>query len=487
LTELARRADGAVKSMADLETAKSLLVKAQDDYKDANTKLKKAESEFQDASTRLTKSEKELKDSKEVAVKFEKEYKSAETARLMAEKNLVGEVEARTAADSARKKGDELVAALAKELQAAKLLPEKYDNAAILAAQKTVAARATGPTLTALLPAGTMAIGGGGLAAGQLTDIAERLTKAETASKTATEKLATETKRLQDAHNVDVKKLMDTFATSTTKLKDDHAAEAKKAADKFVADMKKLTDTYDARVKALESSVAEEKKAAEALAAKFKVDLGAAMSPAQALDVWLPLLTDLRRPADADPALATATKVLSTAPADSEDAAKAHTVAGLAHFLKGDTAKAREQFLLAQANRNYRGGAVQGWARAADVGLQSINDPLAPLRRPIDSHKTDARAGARFLDTGMKAYKAGRYAEAAAALTQSANADPSNPLAWYFLGAAKWETVGAEAARKEYEQGAEQERLSPIPARVIGNSLAPIQGAARDALTAARP
>ena len=94
------------------------------------------------------------------------------------------------------------------------------------------------------------------------------------------------------------------------------------------------------------------------------------------------------------------------------------------------------------------------------------------------------RVAARFLDTGVKAYKAGRYAEAATALAESAKADPSNPLAWYFLGAAKWETVGAEVARKEFEQGAEQERLSPIPARVIGNSLSPIQGAARDALTA---
>ena len=234
-------------------------------------------------------------------------------------------------------------------------------------------------------------------------------------------------------------------------------------ADKFVADMKKLTDTYDERVKALETSVAEEKKAAEVLAAKFKVDLGAAMSPAQALDVWLPLLTDLRRPADADPALATATKVLSTAPSDSEDAAKAHAVAGLAHFLKGDMGKAREQFLMAQASRAYRAGAGQGWARAADVGLQSINDPLAPLRRPIEPRKTDARVAARFLDTGVKAYKAGRYAEAATALAESAKADPSNPLAWYFLGAAKWETVGEEVARKEFEQGAEQERLSPIP------------------------
>jgi hypothetical protein len=66
-------------------------------------------------------------------------------------------------------------------------------------------------------------------------------------------------------------------------------------------------------------------------------------------------------------------------------------------------------------------------------------------------------------------------------------ADPGDPIAWYFLGAAKWETIGAAEARKEFEQGAEQERLSTLTTRVIGDRLAPIQGAARDALTAARP
>ena len=108
--------------------------------------------------------------------------------------------------------------------------------------------------------------------------------------------------------------------------------------------------------------MAEEKKAAEALAAKFKVDLGAAMSPAQALDVWLTLLTDLRRPSDADPALAATAKVLSTSPGESEDAAKARTVAGLAHFLKGDMNKAREMFAAAKASPAYRPTAGKPWA-----------------------------------------------------------------------------------------------------------------------------
>ena len=120
---------------------------------------------------------------------------------------------------------------------------------------------------------------------------------------------------------------------------------------------------------------------------KFKVDLGAAMSPAQALDVWLTLLTDLRRPSDSDPALAAAAKVLSSSPGESEDAAKARTVAGLAHFLKGDMNKAREMFAAAKASPAYRAAAGKPWARSADVGLQAIDDPLATLRRPVEPRK----------------------------------------------------------------------------------------------------
>ena len=119
--------------------------------------------------------------------------------------------------------------------------------------------------------------------------------------------------------------------------------------------------------------------------------------------------------------------------------------------------------------------------------MQAIDDPLATLRRPVETRKIDSRAAARHLDAGVKAYRAGRYAEAAAALAESVKADPGDPIAWYFLGAAKWETRGAEEARKEFEQGAEQERLSTLTSRAIADRLAPIQGPARDALTAARP
>jgi len=460
LTELAKRAGAAVTLMTEIKSANDKLAKAQSDYNEASAKLTKVQTDYQNANEKLTKSEKELAGAKADVMKFEKDYKSAEAIRLTVEKKLADEVNARVTADAGRKKGDELIAAMAKELQSAKLLPEKFDGAALLAAQKSAAARASDPKLATLI---------------------------ETETKVLKEAHAAEVKKLTDAYSAETKKLTDTHATSTTKLKDEQAAELKKAAELFAAEMKKLNEAHDARIRALEREVAEEKRAAEALTAKHKIDLGAAMSPAQALDVWLPLLTDLRRPSDADPALATASKVLSTYPADSEDAAKARTVAGLAHFLKGEMTRAREMFVAAKASPSFRAAAGKPWARSAAVGLQAIDDPLATLRRPVEARKIDSKAAARHLDAGVKAYKAGRFAEAAQALADSVKADPSDPIAWYFLGAAKWETTGAAEARKEFEQGAEQERASTLTTRAIGDRLAPIQGPARDALTAARP
>jgi hypothetical protein len=460
VAELAKRADAAVTVMADLKAANDKLAKAMSDYKDASEKLTKAQGDYKDTSEKLTKSEKDLKETKDLFVKIEKDYKAAEAGRLAAEKKATDETTARAASEKARKRGDDLIAAFAKELQSAKLLPEKYDDAALVAAQKSAALRASDSKLTDLIAAET-----------------KNLKDAHSA----------EVKKLNDNYTAETKKLMDGFATGAAKIKEDHVAEMKKLAEKYVADMKNLNENHDAKVKALENAVAEEKKAAEALAAKFKVDLGNAMSPAQALDVWLPLLTDLRRASDADPALATAMKVMSTSPNDSEDSAKARTVAGLAHFLKGDMTKAREMFVSAKASPAYKAAAGKSWAQAADTGLQSITDPLASFRRPVEPRKSDVLIAARHLDTGVKAYKAGRFADAAAALAESVKADSTDPVAWYFLGAAKWETAGADQAKKEFEQGAEQERRSPMTARTIGNLIAPIQGPARDALTAARP
>lgn len=489
LTELAKNANAAVTLMTELSAANEKLTKAEAGYKDASEKLVKAQGDYKDASAKLLKTETELKDSKTLLASLDKRVKTAEAMVADAEKAIKAERdradrtrEELVKSDQERKKNDDLLASLVKELQSAKLLPEKFDSAALLAAQKSAAARASDTKVSALIEAETKIL--------KESHAAETKKIADTQaaqSKKIKDEHAAEVKKLTDTYAAETKKLMDGYATEATKLKTDHAAELKQMADKFAVDMKKLTESHDAKVKSLELVVAEEKKAAEALAVKHRIDLGAAMSPAQALDVWLPLLTDLRRPADADAALATATKVLSTYPADSEDAAKARTVAGLAHFLKGDMSRAREMFVAARSSPAYRAGAGKPWTRAADVGLQSIDDPLAALRRPVEPRKVDPRAAARLLDAGVKAYRSGRFAEAAQALADSVKADPADPVAWYFLGAAKWETKGAEEARREFEQGAEQERLSTLSSRTIGDRLAPIQGAARDALTAARP
>jgi tetratricopeptide (TPR) repeat protein len=483
--------EGPKQAMAELQKRADDGVRAVTELKNTTAKLTQNATDLKNATAKATQLEKDLTAQKAAVTKLEKEVKAERDALETADLKFIK-------AEDARKKGDELIAALAKELQAAKLLPEKFDAESLLAAQKSAATRATGPTLSALLPSGMVAVGGGGLSAGHLADVAERLTRAEAAAKAADTKLATETKKLRDEHAAEVKKLtdgyaaetkklMDTYATGTTKLKEDHAGELKKMTDKFAADMKTLADTHATKVKTLEAAVTQEKERAEALAAKFKVDLGNAMSPAQALDVWLPLLTDLRRGGDAEPALATATKVMETAPADSEDAAKARTVAGMAHFVKGEMGKAKAMFEAARSSPAYRAAAGKAWARAADIGLQSITDPLAPYRRPVEVTQRDTRAAARHLDTGVKAYRAGRYTDATTALTESTKADPANPVAWYFLGAAKWGAGSPDRAKDDFLQGAEREKFSTLSTRVISDALTPIQGAARDALNAARP
>jgi Flp pilus assembly protein TadD len=141
----------------------------------------------------------------------------------------------------------------------------------------------------------------------------------------------------------------------------------------------------------------------------------------------------------------------------------------------------------ARSSPAHKAAAGKEWAKVADVGLASIDDPLAPYRLPVEKPKRNPKVAARFLDAGIAAYKAGRYPEAAAALTESTEADPTDPIAWYFLGASRWATGSTGQANKDFAQGGEWEKLSPLPARTIGGRLSPIQGPGRDALDLARP
>lgn len=517
LADAQMKAAAAVKLMTELAEANTKLAKAQSDFTDANTKLAKAQIDLKAATDKVTRAETDLKAAMNEYTK--KEKLAADTlAKAQKEIDLLkGQV---TKAETDRKAAADVVSSLAKELQAIKLLPAEYDTAALLSAQRAAMQRATGPTLSALIPSGMAALGGGGLTAGQLLDVAERLTKAETAAKAAADKLtaetrrleaehATEIKKLKDSHAAEVKKLTDNYAAEvkkltdsytagTSKLKDDHAAELKKLTDKFAADMKKqgddhtaalkkLTDGYDAKIKGLEATVAQQKVEAEALAAKFKTDLGNALTPTTALDIWLPLLADLRRPADAAAALATAQKVLATAPRDSEDAAKARTVAGWAHLLTNRLPQAREMFSAARSSPAYTAATGKPWVKAADTGLATLDDPLASYRVPVPVGTHDPVGAIRFLDAGIGAYKAQRYADAVEALVEATKRDAANPLAWYYLGAARWATGDTQKAKDDFAQAAEREKLSPISSRTLNDALAPIQGAARNALNLVRP
>ncbi len=451
---------------------------------------------LKDATEKLTTASRDLKDAQALVTKLEKDVKAADIAKLAVEEKLIAEEKARVTAqnnlaatEKAREASDAVVASLARELQTAKLLPGKFDTAELLAAQKAAADRATGPNLATLVPPGMMAVAGAGLSSAQLVDVADRLVKAELAAKVASDRLAIETKRITTEHADAMKKLAEVHATNVAKLKDDQTAELKKAADEFAADAKKLADGFDAKMKDLQLAVAKEKEAKEAAVAQFKRDLGNAISPNQALDLWLPLLIELRRRSDTDPALATAEKVLASAPAESEDAGKAHTVAGLAFLFKGDRAAARMQFQRARTNPTHAPAraAEKLWATAADIGLESVTDPLALYRTPIELPKRDTARAARYLDAGIRAYKEDRFADAMTALTESTKADPTNPVAWYFLGSAKWARGMTDQANDDFRQGAVREAASNKTTRTITESLTVIQGAPRDALTAARP
>ena len=205
------------------------------------------------------------------------------------------------------------------------------------------------------------------------------------------------------------------------------------------------------------------------------------------MDIWLPVLAALRRPADADSATPIVDKALDSSAVNSEEEAKAQTANGMALLLKNDLAGAKFQFQAARRSPAYKEAAGQYWTKVADNGLEATDDPLALYRMPVVIPPTDLRAATKALDAGISAYKAGRFDVAATALADAAKNDPTDPVAWYYLGAARWAKGEEEQAQKDFDQGAEREKGSAVPSRTVSAALAPIQGRARDALDKARP
>ncbi|MBM3981020.1 MAG: tetratricopeptide repeat protein [Planctomycetes bacterium] len=501
------------------------LPKALDAFAKAQADLVTAKADAKAATDKVTKLEGDV-------AKLDKEVKAEKVAKTEAEDKLKTATAALDAADKLVKDKDALLAQVVTELKPAVPLPDKWAPAELVAGVKSAAARATGPDLKNLVSNAMVAIGGGGLSAGQLLDIADRLKKAEAAAKVATDKLASETKLLTDKYDTDtgklktdhaaaVKKLTDGYAADTKKLKDDHAAAvtklkddaadaAKKAGDKFAADVKKLTEDHTAAVKKLgddntaavkklnddhatalkaeQAKTDAEKKAAALKEIGFQKQLANAVTPAQSLDIVLPVLTDLRRPADADAALGIAKRALAASLPDSDDAAKAHTVIGMALLLKGDLAGAKDEFETARRGPAYKAAAGKAkWAAVADTGLEAVDDPLAPYRKAVVLPPTNLKVATKSLDMGIAAYKSGKYDAAVAALTSAAKNDPADPVAWYYLGATRWAQGDEAQAKKDFEQGAEREKASGTSARTLGAALAPLQGTVRDALDRARP
>jgi hypothetical protein len=491
---VAKTLDALVKAQSDLVTAKADLTTAKADV----AKLEK------DAA----KLEKDATAAKDEVAKLDKELKKATADKLTAE--LVHDA----ALKAKQKEKDDLLAALVAELKPAKVLPEKWTPADVVAGVKTVAGLASGADAQRVVKA-EAAAKAAQVAAKVATDKLAVETKAfKEKYDTDTAKLKTdhaaELKKLTDTYAADLKKLNDENTAAVKKIKDDNAAEMKKAADKFALDAKKLTETYlaaekklkedneaavkklkedsAAAIKAEQAKTEAEKKAAALKEISFQKQLANSVTPAQELDVWLPMLTDLRRVSDADPAMATAARALVSALPESEDAAKAHTVNGMGFLLKGNFPAARDEFQAARKNPAYTAAKDKAaWARAADAGLEAVADPLAPYRMPVVVPPVDARAAAKSLDAGIAAYKAGKYEAAATALADAAKNDPTDPVAWYYLGAARWATGDTKQAEKDISQGAEREKVSPVRARVLSAALAPIQGAPRDLIDKARP
>ena len=423
----------------------------------------------------------DLKKAEEKAQTLALEYKAKVTSmEKLAEAN--GEIVRRDRA-AERKKIDELstqvedltkqkrdlettVSAIAKDLQEAKLLDEKYDTAKLLGASKMVAKLTTSDRL----------------------ELANRLNKAEAELEKANAKYLAAELKLKADHAAVLKKVGELNTAAAEKLREAHAADLKSLGEKYALERRKLEETYTTAVKLLEDSLAVERNTVATAEKRFKADLANAISPAQALDLWLPVLADLRRPADADPAIEAANKVLKTATPGSEDEAKALTVKGLALFLKGDLEGAKKVLDAARETVAYKNAKGKGWAKAADVGVASIGDPVAGARVPVETGpRKDLDAAARSLDAGIAAYKAGRYTDAEKALAQAAWNNPADAISWYFLGATRWASGKPDQAKDDFRQGAEREQTRSTPARVIDIAISPIQGPVRDALTAARP
>ena len=508
LTGFAKAATELEKAKIDLADAQLLLTKALQDVTETKKLLTAAKTETEEAKKAAKKFEMDADDAKKLALKYDADAKKFEKEAAEATKAATkfeteaGEVKKlatklETEAGEAKRAATEAKAALAKAEEAAKGsaaqlaalakelgAPEKASAADLLAAAKGAMARATGPDLSKLIPKDWK---GGTLTAEQLNQLGKDLAEAQKEAKTVAKKFEGEVNTLKTAHAKELE-AQKADAALAVKLEKEAAAKALKDQATKYDDAAKIAAT-----KAAENVEAEKLKAAAAQKAlvdqkiAFDKQLANAVTPSSTMDLWLPVLTDLRRASDAPAARAAAEKALAAAAQNSEDEAKAQTVSGMARLNAGDFAGAKEQFRAAKGSPAFEPNAEKAWAKAVVLGLEAVDDPLALYRQKVEVPATDARLEARALDAGVTAYRAARYEDAVRELSEAVKNAPADPVSLYYLGAAKWARGDADAARKDFAQGAEREKVSPVPSRVVSSALSPVQGAVRDAIDSARP
>lgn len=408
------------------------LAKVQDDLRHAVAQREELDKQLVQAGDNKKKLEAELLQVRGQLEKLDKQLQEVAIQRQNLEKQV--------------QQSQQLLLALAKELQAARLLTEQFDPSALLEAQRRLIALLTSkPDLQQLR---------------RLEEEKRELTAA--------------IRRLEQ----DVKNQSEAFAKERRNLQEQAAAELKRQREQLQAENQK-------RLEQLQNDLQQARRQQAAMEQK----LAQAVADSDVLHLWLQLLAEGRRPSDVPAARQAAQKILQRVNPASEEAAQAHVLLALAAVVTGQTAdalhhlqQARQSPAYETAQRNQR-----SWVAIAEQTRVAVDDPLAALRRPPQEQPRDPQLALLHLNEAVLAYRQGRFDQAAAAAQRAVLCDPTHPAAWYYLGAAHWMLGQLEQAADDFRQGSERERTTRLSARQLNDLLSPIQGVARERLEATRP
>ena len=408
------------------------LTKVQDELRTAIARREEIEKQLREAGDQRKKLEADLTQVREQMQKLDKELQATLTQRQNLEKQA--------------QQSQQQLLALAKELQAARLLAEQYDPAALLEAQRRAIALLTSkPDFQQLR---------------QLEQDKRTLTAA--------------VQRLQQQ----VQQQAEAFAQERRTLQEQAAAEQKRLREQLQGDAQK-------REQKLQAELRQAQQQQESLRQK----LAQSPSDTEVLQLWLQLLAEARRPGDVPAAQQAARKVLQRVDPASEEAAQAHVLLALAATLAQQPAQALAHLEQVRQSPAYEPArqAQRSWVAIAEQARLAIHDPLAPLRRPPQEQPKDPQLARSHLHQAIQAYRQGRFLQATQAAEQALLHDPSDPVAWYYLGAAHWMFGQQDRAADDFRQGSNRERNSRLSYRELNNLLSPIQGPVRNALETARP